>query len=451
MNADLKQSLFTYKGRIAGSYRLLGREELGSLPAGACISPKIDGELWFLVLSAETVFLANPQGRVLEGELPLLSGLKGSANGTTIIAGELHAKVDGRRCRVGDLASLLASENKADLDRLCFAAFDLLSEPDQPIPPYAERLVRLRELVATTSQHWVIETFEDVATDALVGLYDEHVASGNYEGLIVRTRDGMIYKVKPSHSIDAVILGYTVKADHADGVRSILLGLVHEDNTVQVLGACGNVGSDEERKKLLKTLEPMKVESSYRHASDSGGLYHFVKPALVAEIKVTDLQAEKSDGTGITSMALRFDGHCWSAAGPRPGVAILHPSLLRLREDKQPDAVDARFAQVADWVRKEQGIAGGPELPASTLLRREAWKKETKGKLAVRKLVVWKTNKEQSNLAFPAFVVHWTDYSAGRGTPLDREVRLAIDEATAMQIADKMVADNIKKGWDKAA
>jgi len=87
-------------------------------------------------------------------------------------------------------------------------------------------------------------------------------------------------------------------------------------------------------------------------------------------------------------------------------------------------------------------------LPASTLLRREAWKKETKGKLAVRKLVVWKTNKEQSNPAFSGYVVHWTDYSAGRGSPLDREVRLAMDETTAMQIADKMVADNIKKGWE---
>jgi hypothetical protein len=28
-------------------------------------------------------------------------------------------------------------------------------------------------------------------------------------------------------------------------------------------------------------------------------------------------------------------------------------------------------------------------------------------------------------------------------------VRLALDETTAMQIADEMVTDNIKKGWEK--
>jgi hypothetical protein len=46
-------------------------------------------------------------------------------------------------------------------------------------------------------------------------------------------------------------------------------------------------------------------------------------------------------------------------------------------------------------------------------------------------------------------VVHWTDYSATRGSPLDREVRLAPTEALAMQVADAMIAENIKKGWAK--
>ena len=62
---------------------------------------------------------------------------------------------------------------------------------------------------------------------------------------------------------------------------------------------------------------------------------------------------------------------------------------------------------------------------------------------------VW--TKETADNAFPAFVVHWTDYSAGRANPLDREVRLAPDEAGAMKIADAMIEENIKKGWNKVA
>ena len=67
----------------------------------------------------------------------------------------------------------------------------------------------------------------------------------------------------------------------------------------------------------------------------------------------------------------------------------------------------------------------------------------------MRKLVAWKTNKDDVDPSYPAFVVHWTDYSAGRGTPLDREVRTAPTEALMDEIATMMVDENIKKGWEE--
>jgi hypothetical protein len=88
-------------------------------------------------------------------------------------------------------------------------------------------------------------------------------------------------------------------------------------------------------------------------------------------------------------------------------------------------------------------------LPQSTLLRREVWTKTTKGQLAVRKLLVWQTNKSAHDERYPAFVVHWTDYSAGRAEPLDRDVRPAPDEVAAQTIAQEFIDANIKKGWEK--
>jgi hypothetical protein len=75
--------------------------------------------------------------------------------------------------------------------------------------------------------------------------------------------------------------------------------------------------------------------------------------------------------------------------------------------------------------------------------------KETKGLRAIRKLLVWKTNKELVNSSMPAFVIHWTDYSPGRASPLDREVKLAPTREIATQIADQLVEANIKKGWEQ--
>jgi hypothetical protein len=48
---------------------------------------------------------------------------------------------------------------------------------------------------------------------------------------------------------------------------------------------------------------------------------------------------------------------------------------------------------------------------------------------------------------FSAYVVHWTDYSSTRKSPIDREVRLAPSEKEAVKIAEAMIAENIKKGW----
>ena len=75
------------------------------------------------------------------------------------------------------------------------------------------------------------------------------------------------------------------------------------------------------------------------------------------------------------------------------------------------------------------------------------WTKETKGQTAVRKLLVWKTNKELLSADYPAYVVHWTDYSASRASPLDREIRQAPTEASANELAELLIQENIKKGW----
>ena len=129
---------------------------------------------------------------------------------------------------------------------------------------------------------------------------------------------------------------------------------------------------------------------------------------------------------------------------PRP----IHPVLVRIREDKTVDLHDIRLDQIQDYlaVEKETQIQQS-DLPASQIIRREVWTKETKGQTAVRKLLVWKTNKELLSADYPAYVVHWTDYSASRASPLDREIRQAPTEASANDLAELLIQENIKKGW----
>jgi hypothetical protein len=70
-----------------------------------------------------------------------------------------------------------------------------------------------------------------------------------------------------------------------------------------------------------------------------------------------------------------------------------------------------------------------------------------KGALAVRKLVVgrWPTTAGTF-----AFVVFWTDFSAGRKTPLEVTTLFAHTERRAEALAKKLPEENVTKGFERA-
>jgi hypothetical protein len=113
--------------------------------------------------------------------------------------------------------------------------------------------------------------------------------------------------------------------------------------------------------------------------------------------------------------------------------------------------VDTRFAQILERCVVGEAAAATQELklPLSEVVTRRVWTKAAKGKVAVRKLLVWKTHKSDADPSYPAYVVHWTDYSAGRGTPMEREVRTAPSSELAEAIAAKLIEENVKKGWEE--
>lgn len=452
-DAALLETLQTYKRRVAGTYRALPPARLGELSAAPMwVTRKIDGETWFLVSQSGQVFLASPTGHVLAGDLPILKQAAKLPEGS-IVAGELYARVPDRRERVGDLAAALARDGADAPDGIAFAAFDGVQLAGQPLPiAYDEKLQALSACLPTGSHLKVMEALALHTGLEVFQHFESKVLPTGGEGLVVRHASGIIYKIKPEISLDAVVIGYTVKADQPQACRSLLLGLRTVDGVFVVVGACGNLGDDAQRSAWFARLQPLRATSQIRRASDSGGLYQFVQPKFVAEFTVTDLQGELSDGSRPMAQTATFGESGWVRAGSMPSASLIHPVLQRLREDKAADETGVRFVQLQDYLPAASATpaaAASAALPASTLVRREVWTKTTKGQLAVRKLLIWKTNKSEGSQRYPAYVVHWTDYSAGRAEPLDRDVRPAPDEAGAQQIAQEFIDANIKKGWEK--
>lgn len=449
-DAAMLEMLQVYKRRVAGNYRALPPARLGELSAAKMwVSRKVDGETWFLVHQSGHVFLASPTGRVLAGDLPILKQAAKLPE-ASIVAGELYAITAERRERVGDLAAALARDGADAAKGIAFMAFDAIQLAGQPLPiAYEEKIQALKACLANDTHLQVVETQEMKTGLEVFQHFESQVLPSGSEGLVVRHANGMIYKVKPEISLDAVVIGFTVKADQPKLCRSLLLAMRTTDGTYVIVGACGNLGDDAQRSAWFERLQGLSAPSQIRRASDSGGLYQFVKPSWVAEFSVTDLQGELSDGTQPMAQTGTFTEAGWARSGSMPSASLIHPVFKRLREDKTPDETGVRFAQLQDYMPLTPSMSPALALPPSTLVRREVWTKTTKGQLAVRKLLVWQTNKSAQDDRYPAFVVHWTDYSAGRAEPLDRDVRPAPDETTAQAIAQEFIDANIKKGWEK--
>jgi len=454
---EILSMLQNYRRSVASAYSPVAPDDISDqIPKGeAYISKKIDGELWFLIQHGKDLALSNSKGKVIFGDFPILKEAKTSlkkSSGLRIIAGELYVDNGDKRTRASYLNKSMGGGAKAKLDLLRFTAFDVLYADDKTfaMDEYIEKSDYLYSLFKGNKILTAIDTKIVNSSKDLLSQYEQWVTEENHEGMVVRSSSGRVFKIKPSFSIDAVIIGYTERSEDATQVRSVALALMNENGVYQFIGSCGNIGSDKDRKALMKNLKKNQVDSSWRVTSNTGAMYRFVKPTLVVEIKATDIQSEDSMANSIEKMKLTFDESGWSAAGKSFAASLLHPVLLRTREDKEVNESDIRMTQLSDLCFINKSTSKKPvALPESEIIRREVYIKKVKDSMAVRKLVLFQTNKHKVDSDYPAFVLHWTDYSPSRKNPLSRQVRLAPTKKIAESQLESILLENIKAGWEK--
>jgi hypothetical protein len=167
---------------------------------------------------------------------------------------------------------------------------------------------------------------------------------------------------------------------------------------------------------------------------------------VIVEVKALDFQATDSRNRPIKQPNLSYAIDSGYKVNNFLNAGSLSNAVItRIRDDKINDQLSVRWEQVEDFLPVLEIDLS--ELPKYEIIERRVWTKTSAEKTDVRKLVVWKTNKESVDPLFPAYVVHWTDYSKGRKSPLDREVKPAASEKLALAIADSLIEENVKKGW----
>ena len=183
-----------------------------------------------------------------------------------MIAGELYVHNTERRPRLHDVSTIARQpQSKKDLARLRFAVFDIISvDGKDSSENYGATFQQIEGIFGGGELVHAVET--ELANDIndIEKLFDKWVEGEDAEGLVVRSDSAGLFKVKPRHTLDAVVVGFTESADDRAGMmHDLLLAVARPDGTLQILCRVGGGFSEDERRKMLSDLQDMVVNSEY--------------------------------------------------------------------------------------------------------------------------------------------------------------------------------------------
>lgn len=451
MDPKYVQTAIDYKKNIANKFALVEGDNIRQRIGGEnmSVTKKIDGHLQVVFFNNGATTLLNSNGVEKAKDIKCIAefteALKNSEVKQAIITAELYMPVPEGRPRHGDVARALADKDLKD--KLALAPFDIIELDGKPweAENYTETHKRLCEIFRKDEIR-PVDIRSAANVDEVKEIYDEWVKGEGAEGIVVHSQGNVIWKVKPRHTLDVAVIGYTITER---GIKSLMFAVCREDGLFQefVEGSTGM--TDEQRSDVAQRLSLLHVESQYVMSDSRGIAYQMVRPELVFEISTVELIAKGNDERVRMNPLLKFDlEKGWVMEGLTPGVSAINIVVLQERPDKKPNKIDVRVSQLSDLTPFEEIEKKVENLSESTLLERRIFKKISGAKTMIHKFLLWKTNKEQSG-RFPAFVVYHTDFSNGRKDMIKRDMLYTNEEKHARELLEAEIASNIKKGWEE--
>ncbi|MEP7213245.1 MAG: hypothetical protein ABI791_09230 [Acidobacteriota bacterium] len=454
----LHQRAQEYRRKLSAAMKPLAAHDVYSIPKsrGYYAMRKYDGEFTFVVYDGKTLISVNPGGTVRAG-LPCFAEaeklLKKAKVKSCVLAAELYAMGDvGNRNRVQEIVKFLrAPASEAALKKIGLAVFDVVESEGEPVPVVADVFKLLKKWLG---QGRLVHPAEHVVTDKLdvvMETFTEWVIAEASEGLVVRHDRLGWFKIKLRHNLDAAVIGYSEGTENRKGMlHDLLVAVMRSDGTFHELARVGGGFTDENRRTILGEMRRRNVPSEYVAVNNDYVAYEMTAPGPVIEISCLDLIPESSKGDPVKRMVLDWDGKKYSALSRMPLASVISPQFVRMRDDKEANVEDVNIRQIGDLVpvaNIEEPARAAAASP-STLLERTVYTKTMRGAQMVRKLLLWKTNKEDGG-EFPGYVVYLTDFSPNRQKPLERDIKISNNESTARHLFSELAAKNFVGGWEK--
>ncbi|MDE6239368.1 MAG: hypothetical protein K2M54_05195 [Muribaculaceae bacterium] len=455
---DISSLAQDYKRRVPGKFMLVDGSKLEEKVGGQefLVTQKLDGVMQLVYYADGVATAFGTGGNKTPSDLPCLkevaNKLRSIGVTSALFAAELYVSLsDTGRERVCDVA--IAMADVKFFDKLRLAPFDLLEVDGKDLShlPIIEKMHKLKMLFAQCGLVSPVKGRQCTSVAEVRQIYNSLVVERGCEGLVVHSSNGFVYKIKPRHTIDVAVIGFTEgEGDHRDMVRDLLTAVMEQDGTFRQIVAVGGGLTEQQRSEFFNRLRDKTVESEYFETDSRGVAFQMVKPEIVIEISSVDFVTENSMGEPKQNMLIELDcNDGYKAVGKTPGVALHSATFVRERTDKKVCSEDVRVTQITDLCEFSKGRAiDYGHMPLSTILSRRVFVKKTGLKTAVQKFLVWQTNKEQSG-AFPAYVLCHIDYNYSRNEQLKRDLRVSSSRSQIMELLDEMILLNIKKGWEE--
>lgn len=447
-----------YKRRVSGITRAVSSEDAFKIPKakGYFVSKKYDGEFALLFFDGKTLISVNPGATVRAG-LPCLeeaeSLLKKAKVKSCIFAGEYYVRTGATKGHpVQQVVGILRSpSSKKEVERVGLAVFDVVQLNGEAVTSVSKVFDLLGKWFGKGKTVCVVEHQKVDTTDKILEAFTEWVVGEGAEGVVVRHDSAGLFKIKTRHSIDVAIIGFSEGTEDRKGMlHDLLVAVMRDDGTFHEFTRVGGGFTDEDRREFVKTLRKRVAPSDYVAVNNDYVAYEMIKPGPVIEISCLDMIVERARGGPVNRMVLEWDGKRYKALSRLPLVSVISPQYIGMREDKEATVEDVNIRQVNDLVKVPQveKSAHIEKAEPSKILERKVYTKTMKGNKMVRKLLLWKTNKEDQ-LDFPAYVVYLTDFSPNRQNPLERDIKIASTEKMARKLFDALAEKNFIGGWEK--
>jgi ATP-dependent DNA ligase len=448
-----------YKRKLSGRMRPLSGQELHRIPEarGYYVTRKYDGEFTLIFFNGDKLISVNPGGTVRIG-LPCYEEaeklLKKNKVKSCVLAAEIYMKeTTSKALPIQQVIRILrAGKTKAELEKLGLAVFDIVEFEGKPLDTTKKVFTLLDKWFGKGKLVHPVEYVVTDDMDKILELLTDWVIAEGSEGLVIRHDQAGMFKVKLRHNLDAAIIGFSLGSeDRKHLLHDLLVAVMRDDGTFQELARVGGGFTDEDRKTIADEMRRRIVPSDYVAVNNDYVAYEMVAPGPVIEISCLDMIAESARGGTVNRMVLSWDGKRYSALSRMPLVSLISPQFVRIRDDKEANVEDVNIRQISEMVsvlEVDKPAIDTASTP-SKLLERVVYTKTMKGNQMVRKLLLWKTNKEDRP-EYPSYVVYLTDFSPNRQNPLERDVRVSSDEETARSLFKEMAKNNFVGGWEKA-